>query len=61
MRSAVRLLQAPQSTLRVQREDDKMGCAGSNVAKEIRLYTSGAMIRVSLGVVKQAARLEVDK
>jgi hypothetical protein len=40
------------------REDDKMGCAGSNVAREIRLYTSGAMIRVSLMMVKQAARLE---
>ena len=38
------------------REDDKIRCAGSNVvAREIRLYTSGAMIRVSFAMVKQAS------
>jgi hypothetical protein len=38
------------------REDDKMGCVGSNVAREFCLCTSGAMIRVSFPMVKQAAR-----
>jgi hypothetical protein len=59
MRSAVRLWQlASKVVASALREDDKMGCAGSNVAREVRLYTSGAMIRVSLMMVKQAARLE---
>jgi hypothetical protein len=38
------------------REDDKMGCVGSNAAREFCLCTSGAMIRVSFPMVKQAAR-----
>ena len=43
------------------REDDKMGCVGSNVAREICLCTSGAMIRVSFPMVKQTAHAEVSK
>jgi hypothetical protein len=38
------------------REDDKIACVGKNVAREIRLCTSGAMIRVSFPMVKQAQR-----
>lgn len=37
------------------REDDKIACVGKNVAREIRLCTSGAMIRVSFPMVKQAS------